>query len=51
VTSVNLGAGSPAVSSLNLDSSLGKCTIRTPFRAHDIAFSGVIFTNFYVATL
>jgi hypothetical protein len=36
-TGANSGAGSQAMSSLNLDSSSGYCTIRTPFRAPDRA--------------
>jgi hypothetical protein len=50
-TGANPGTGLSAVSSLNLDCSSSHCTIRTPFRAPDKAFLGVIFTNFYVATL
>jgi hypothetical protein len=50
-TGANPGAGSPAAISLNLDSSSGYCTMRTPFRAPDKASLGVIFTNFCVATL
>jgi hypothetical protein len=50
VTGANLGAGSPAASSLNLDSSSGYCTIRTPFRAPDRAICRALIFDFHVAT-
>jgi hypothetical protein len=49
-TSMNPGAGSPAASSLNLDSSSGYCTIKTPFRVPDRAICRALIFDFHVAT-
>jgi hypothetical protein len=49
-TGANLGAGSPAASSLNLYSSSGYCTIRTLIRAPDRAIRRALIVDFHVAT-
>jgi hypothetical protein len=49
-TGANPGARSPAASSLNLDSSSGYCTIRTPMRAPNRAICRASIFDFHVAT-
>jgi hypothetical protein len=49
-TSTNPCAGSPVASSLNMDSTSGYCTIRTPFRVPNRAICRALIVDFHVAT-